>query len=248
VRDELTRYIDGPDIYAATPAARINALASGAAVSTKQVIYLMELCGFETEQTGVLSEWCSLFYPGEWEEFNYYNNLDSYYVNAYGSATGAVEGVGYLAELLARLTGKLAYVDDDATTVNRTLDHSSITFPLNRPLYADFAHDPILSSVVTALGFKNGTALAATGPRAGNAWVTSAIVPFSGNIVTERLSCGGKDYVRVLLNDELQVPANCAGVDKKTGLCLLTEFVKTTEAAIAANKGLFSQCGYATRR
>jgi len=171
-------------------------------------------------------------------------DLDKYYGNGYGQPLGAVQGVGYVNELLARLTNQRAYVLNDQTQVNSTLDASATTFPLGRKLYADFTHDNQITSILAAMGLKKDpSALAATGPRSGQVWVTSEIVPFGGNLVTELVTCGKKDYVRMLINDELQIPTFCEGHDKKTGLCGLAQFVASQEYSTANGQGDYAKCG-----
>lgn len=172
-------------------------------------------------------------------------DLDKYYGNGHGQPLGPIQGVGYVNELLARLTATRAYATHDQTTVNQTLAASPATFPLSRTLYADFSHDNQITSIVAALGLKRDPeALAATGPRTGQVWVTSEVVPFGGNLVTERVTCGKREYVRLLINDELQVPASCKGVNKKTGLCLLSEFVKSQKYSTDNGNGDYLKCGY----
>jgi hypothetical protein len=49
-----------------------------------------------------------------------------------------VQGVGYVNELIARLTNASVR---DTTSVNHTLDADPATFPLGRAFYADFTHE-----------------------------------------------------------------------------------------------------------
>lgn len=111
--------------------------------------------------------------------------------------------VGYVNELLSRLTGDRSYVLADQTQVNQTLARSQWTFPIgaNAPaIFADFSHDNEITSILAAIGLKKPAApLAASGPSADQVWVTSEIVSFSGRLVTERLSCGGDDFVRFFI-------------------------------------------------
>ncbi len=173
-------------------------------------------------------------------------DLDKYYGTGYGQPLGAVQGVGYVNELLARLTGHRSYATNDETQVNQTLAASPESFPLGRRIYADFSHDNQITAILAALGLKKDPeALAATGPRAGQVWVTSEVVPFGGNLVTERLTCGKKEYVRMLINDQLQIPTFCEGYDKKTGLCSVASFVKSQAYSTSNGNGDYYKCGYA---
>ena len=60
----------------------------------------------------------------------------------YGDPLGPVQGVGYVNELLARLTGTPVA---DHTTHNATLP-----FPLDRALYADFTHEMLAACATTS--------------------------------------------------------------------------------------------------
>ena len=68
-------------------------------------------------------------------------------VSRYGNALGAVQGVGYVNELLARLTG--------TPVRDRTTHDPSQEFPLGRKLYADFTHENVMVPVFAALGLFN---------------------------------------------------------------------------------------------
>jgi hypothetical protein len=51
--------------------------------------------------------------------------------------------------LIARLTS--TYITSSDTSVNSTLDNNAQTFPLGEKFYADFTHDDIIISVLTAM-------------------------------------------------------------------------------------------------
>lgn len=103
------------------------------------------------------------------------------------------------------------------------------------------------------------------------AWIASKIVPFSAKLVVERLDCGlpltrifgkheergmghrqkrwreegqkGSVYVRILMNDAVQMPNFCEGFDED-GLCSLPDFVKSQEYAREDGKGDWERCFY----
>lgn len=151
----------------------------------------------------------------------------------YGQKLGRVQGVGYVNELLARLTGQPV---QDETQTNHTLDDSPITFPLDRTFYADFTHDDEMISIYGALGlFVQPDDLDPTQPDEGRTWVASKMVPFSGRMITEKLSCNGTEtgnpgeYVRVFVNDAIQPLAFCGA--RGDGLCTLANFVESQSYA-----------------
>lgn len=101
---------------------------------------------------------------------------------------GAVQGVGYINELIGRLTNSSPH---HGLQTNKTLLTSQRTFPLNRTLYVDFSHDNLMVAVFSAMGLFNQTdgPLDTTKVTNGRTWIISKIVPFSGHMTVERLSC-----------------------------------------------------------
>jgi hypothetical protein len=154
-----------------------------------------------------------------------------------------VQGVGYVNELLARLTGLPV---TDHTQTNRTLDSSPRTFPFDRTIYADFSHDNAMVAIYAALGlFYQRHPLDPSHPDEGRTWVVSKIIPFSGRMVVEKMNCrargyeGGNEYVRVLVNDRVQPLEFCGGLD---GLCGLGDFVRSQEYARSDGAGDWELC------
>ena len=156
----------------------------------------------------------------------------------YGQELGPVQGVGYVNELLARLTGSPV---QDNTQTNRTLDASPDTFPLNRTLYIDFSHDNEMIAVYSAIGlFRQHRPLDPTKPDPARTWISSKLVPFSGRLVTERLECAAETYVRMLVDDALQDLSFCGA--EKNGLCELDALVESQGYARSNGAGDFEKC------
>ncbi len=138
--------------------------------------------------------------------------MSSSHPRRYGQPLGRVQGVGYVNELLARLTGTPVLL---GTQVNTTLDTDPSTFPLDRALYADFTHDNQMAAIYAAMGlFAQRAPLDPTTPDPRRTWITSELTPFSARMVVERLACTtqGKEntlHVRVLVNDALQPLGFC---------------------------------------
>ncbi|PPQ92757.1 hypothetical protein CVT25_003866 [Psilocybe cyanescens] len=239
-------------IYGAPIAARLNTQAPGANVTATDISNLIPLCAFETLAKETPSPFCALFSDAEFAQFEYFGDLDKFYGTGYGQALGRVQGVGYVNELLARLTESPVR---DNTQTNRTLDASPVTFPLNRTLYADFSHDNQMIAIYAALGlFNQTTALDPRAPDATRTWITSRLTPFSARMVTERLSCTGagvgpgrgqgegqgQTFVRILVNDALQPLDFCGG--DQNGLCTLSAFVDSQAYARNDGEGDFEKC------
>lgn len=168
-------------------------------------------------------------------------------VHSYGGDLGRVRGVGYVNELLARLTGKPV---QDNTQTNRTLDASPKTFPLDRTFYADFSHDNTMVSIFSALGlFRQyllpDQKLDPEHPSGLRTWILSNMVPFSTRMVVEKLECASQiplpvgTFVRILVNDAVQPLEFCGGF---LGLCELHAFVESQWYARCDGNGDFEKC------
>jgi len=218
-----------------------NAGSPGAGLTPTDIYSLLALCPFHTLAKETLSPFCSMFTPAEFEGFDYFGDLDKYYGTGYGQELGPVQGVGYINELLARLTSSPV---NDHTQTNTTLDNSPLTFPLNRTLYADFSHDNQMIAIYAAIGlFQQAKPLDPKNPNPQRDWRVSQMVPFSARMVTEKLMCDrgtGQDYVRILVNDAVQPLLFCGG--DENGLCELSAFVKSQEYSRADGQGDFEKC------
>lgn len=234
-------------IYAPPITARLNAWAPGADLSDRETSALISLCAFHTAATtpDTLSPFCALFTLSDFTSFDYYYDVDKYYNTGYGAqrGLGRVQGVGYVNELLARLTRMPVR---DQTQTNRTLDSDPATFPLNRTIYADFSHDNTMVAIFAALGlFRQPRPLSTSEPDARRTWRTTQIVPFSGRMVVEELACDeGGEYVRILVNDALQSLNFCASEEDGFGvdLCSLHAFVESQSYARSNGGGDWERC------
>ncbi|KAI9446252.1 phytase [Lactarius indigo] len=233
--------------YAPPITRRLNLAAPGADLTDKDTYNLMSLCAFHSQAIKGPSPFCGLFTLEEFRGFEYFGDVDKFYDNGHGGNLGRVRGVGYVNELLARLTGKPV---QDNTQTNRTLDASPETFPLDRTLYADFSHDNTMVSIYSALGlFRQyllpGQKLDPGDPSPLRTWVLSKMVPFGGRMVVERLECAREvplpavTFVRVLVNDAVQPLEFCGGVG---GLCELHAFAESQWYARHDGDGDFERC------
>jgi hypothetical protein len=253
-------------VYAPPIKKRLNSDAPGADLTNKDVHNLMSLCVFHSQVTMSPSPFCSLFDMKEFIDYEYHADLDKFYSNgyvcslllslplvinsgdaSYGGKLGRVQGVGYVNELLARLTGQPVR---DNTQTNRTLDASPETFPLDRTLYADFSHDNEMVAIYSALNLFQqhlipDQKLDPINPSTSRTWVVSRMVPFSARLVVERLECLGSIplpkgiYARILVNDAIQPLEFCSGV---AGLCKLDAFVDSQGYARHDGEGDFEKC------
>ena len=186
---------------------------------------------------------CILFTPTDWQNYDYYQTLGKYYGSGPGSPLGPTQGIGFVHELIARLTSTPV---QDNTTVNHTLDSDPVTFPLDKAIYADFSHDNDMTSIFAALGLFNNTPplskseMMTTEEMEG--YSASRTVPFAGRMVVEKLQCQAADeeeMVRVLVNGRV-LPLETCGADGM-GRCSLGRFVESLDY-FAAGGGRWEEC------
>ena len=222
---------------------RVNTALQNANLTDQEIIFLMDLCPFETvaSPTGTPSRFCALFSQPEWEQYNYYQSLGKYYGFGAGNALGPTQGTGFVNELIARLTGKPVV---DHTSINRTLDANLSTFPLSRTLYADFGHDNDMVAAFFALGLYNSTPSLSTSRlmtvEEMKGYSAAWTVPFAGRSFFEKLQCRGvgEEMVRVLVNGRV-VPLEACGGDE-LGRCKLSKYVESL--SFARGGGRWDQC------
>lgn len=223
--------------------ARLNAGLPNTNLTNRDTIFLMDLCPFETvgSPLGKPSPFCALFSQDEWKQYDYYQTLGKYYGYGSGSPLGPTQGVGYVNELIARLTGKAVV---DHTTSNSTLDEDPETFPLGRILYADFGHDNDMTAVFAALGLYNSTPpLSATKVMTieeMHGYSAAWTVPFAARAVFEKMACDGmeEEFVRVVVNGRVLPLETCGG--DALGRCILGKFVESLN--FARGGGHWEQC------
>jgi len=66
------------------------------------------------------------------------------------------------------------------------------------------------------------------------------MTPFAGRMVTEKLECAGRDFVRIFVDDALQ-PLEFCGADL-SGMCSLQAFVESQGYARNNGEGNFQKC------
>lgn len=226
--------------------ARLEANLPGIKLENIDVISLMDICPFDTvsrtSDGSELSPFCDLFTKAEWTQYDYLQSLSKYYGYGAGNPLGPTQGVGFVNELIARLTHTPVV---DNTSTNRTLDApGAATFPLNYTMYADFTHDNGMIPFFFALGLYNGTAplsiTKAQSIKETDGFSSAWTVPFGARAYVEMMQCrrDPEPLVRVLVNDRV-VPLHGCPVDK-LGRCRRRDFVKGL--TFARSGGDWSQC------
>ncbi|KAF2716448.1 acid phosphatase [Polychaeton citri CBS 116435] len=231
------------DIFVPPIQKRLNKDLPGANLSKSETIYMMDLCPFNTvaSPNGTISPFCNLFSEEEWHQYSYYETLDKWYGHGFGNPLGPTQGVGFVNELIARLTSKPV---NDETTTNHTLDSNPVTFPLHKRLYADFSHDNDMTGIFAALGLYNRTSMlpntTVVEPQDAGGYSAGWTVPFAARMYVEKMRCFGEreELVRILVNDRVQPLEQCGG--DHLGRCTLSAFVDSL--GFARSGGEWDQC------
>jgi hypothetical protein len=153
----LEKYIP---IYLTEATARMQQYApTGFTFNVNDTYAMQSICAYETGFLGE-SDFCTLFTADEWAGFENTLDIEYYYDYSWANPTGRAQGIGWVQELIARLTN--TFITSSSTSVNSTLDDNSESFPLGSKFYADFTHDDIIISVLTAMSvdyFKDAPSL-----------------------------------------------------------------------------------------
>ena len=166
---------------------------SGFVLNTNDTYAMQSICAYESAYLG-RSDFCFLFTEEEWQGFEATTEMNYYFNEAWGQPTGRAQGIGYLQELMARI--KHEYISSSNSSVNSTLDSNPATFPLDQAFYADFSHDVIIISVLTAMSldyFHDAPSLTDVPPNSNRSFILSHITPFGARLVTEVIGCASSD-------------------------------------------------------
>ncbi|KAF8894811.1 histidine phosphatase superfamily [Infundibulicybe gibba] len=215
-------------IYLEKARTRLQAQISGLELTIEDIYMMQQMCPYETVALGY-SKFCELFTAEEWEGFNYALDLIFWYDSSFGSPVARVQGIGYIQELVARLTH--TPIEHHNSSTNSTLNDSPITFPLGQSLYVDATHEVVVLNIITAL---NLTTFAASGPLppdhipANRSFRSSELAPFATNIQFQLLSCAAVPgpQIRIIINDGVVPLTGIRGCpEQRDGMCPVDTFV-----------------------
>ena len=233
------------DIFIPPVRRRVNEHLKGANISNLETLYLMDLCPFETVASpdGRISDFCKLFTEDEWKAYDYLQSIGKYYGYGDGSALGPTQGVGFVNELVARLSSSTVH---DNTTSNSTLDGNPKAFPVGREyaLFADFSHDNDMIGVFSALNLfadtKPMSNATLRSPEQMQGFAASWAVPFAARLYLEKLQCerDEEERVRIILNDRVMPLHGCA--NDQFRMCGLEDFLDSLD--FARSGGRWDEC------
>lgn len=185
-------------IYLKNATARLQTyVPSGFTLTMNDTYAMQSICAYENGYIG-MSDFCGLFTADEWAGFENTLDIEYYYDYAWGNPTGRAQGIGYVQEMLARLQHE--YITSSNSSVNSSLTNNPADFPLGRPFYADFSHDDIIVSVLTALSldyFREAPSLTQFPPDPERHFILSKMTPFGARLVTEVIGCSSPNPVAV---------------------------------------------------
>ncbi|KAL6310054.1 histidine phosphatase superfamily [Sparassis latifolia] len=124
-------------IFGPLIAARLNKAAPGADLNEMDIFNVMAMFPFETLATENTSPlFCRLFTDDDFRAFEYDGDVEKYYKTGYGKPLGPVQGIGYVNELLSRLS--------DSPVQDHTTHNFSLHYSPHQTIYADFSHDNLM--------------------------------------------------------------------------------------------------------
>ncbi|WVQ68657.1 uncharacterized protein L199_006866 [Kwoniella botswanensis] len=230
--DFKTKLAEWDAVFLKDAQRRLQDMIEGYEITIKDAKDMMETCAYETVALGY-SSFCDLFTQKEWKGFEYRNDLYWWYSSSFGYAPARAQGVGWVQELVSRLTK--TRITEFNSTLNSTF-HNDVQFPLNDPIYVDFCHDTQFALLLPTM---NLTTFAETGELPTDhipkhrSFIASKIMPFATNLQIQVLTCSGTKKVRLILNDAV-VPLTgikeCPEDDD--GLCPLDDFVASMRELI----------------
>ncbi|KAF8912976.1 phosphoglycerate mutase-like protein [Gymnopilus junonius] len=218
------------NIYLKPTLKRLSPLLHGVNLTINDLVAMQELCAYETVSLG-FSQFCDVFTEEEWEGFEYFIDLQFWYGNGPGNPTTAAMGIGYVEELVSRLTQTRITTFDSA--VNATIVTNPVLFPVNQSIYVDASHDTVLSTFYVAMNFSS---LAGNGPLPTDhipkdqTYFVNQLAPFGSNLVGQVLSCPASSskptHIRWILNDGVLPLTGIKGCKSNSnGLCDLDAFI-----------------------
>ncbi|KAJ6613339.1 histidine phosphatase superfamily [Mycena sp. CBHHK59/15] len=223
-------------VYLAPALKRLGPQLTGYDLTIEDVYVLQQLCAYETVALGY-SKFCELFTEEEWSGFDYSLDLYFWYNSGFGFPLARSLGIGYVQELVARLTHTPIKTHNSST--NATLDDNPITFPLGQSLYVDATHEVVVLNILTAL---NLSSLATSGPLpadhipADRSFKVSELAPFATNVQFQLLECTSQpgQQIRIIVNDGVVPLTGIAGCpEQKDGMCPVDTFVASQKKIIS---------------
>lgn len=253
------------DVYIPPIKERLEALIEGNfTFEDNDISQMPYLCGFESQITGRLSPWCSIFTDSELQQYEYAQDIRYWWGLGPGTDLEQTMMMPYLNALVGLL--------QQGPGINGTAaDGSSFTLP---DLLVSFLNDGQLVELISATGvFENEKDLSGTVMNEDRLFIASHFVTMRGTIAFERLNCitqGGNStnstgapvalqrrlattnmtsssnatYVRIKLNDAVYTLPSCQNGPGKS--CLLSDYAKYVSDKYASEGSWAENCNVTT--
>lgn len=219
------------DTYLPDISARLHSQNPSLRFTNSEVYSMQEMCGFETLARGS-SPWCDVFTHEDWLNFEYARDVLHYYRTGPGNVYSAAMGWLFL-----NATANILEEGPDAGTLFFSLyapsSHLKDPVILTPP---KSVHDGDILPLVTALDlYREATQspLPTTHRPPSRSFLTSQLVPMSGRLIFELLSCPAdhphhpqhrhRKFVRLNINDGIVALPHCASGPGSS--CPLEEFL-----------------------
>ncbi|KAJ5666023.1 phosphoglycerate mutase-like protein [Penicillium maclennaniae] len=207
---------------------RINSMVSGKLTFDEtDILFFPYLCGYESQLTGNLSPWCSVFTQEELRNYAYSQDL-SYY---YGVGPGASGPAPKL--FLPFLQSLTTLLSKGPGQTGVTADGGSFTVP---NLIMAFLNDNQIAEMTAAMGmFDDEAPLPDDHVPKDHLYNVSHFITMRGTVAFEVLNCevssGRKTsdelYLRILFNDAVYPIPRCQNGPGKS--CLLSDYISMIE-------------------
>jgi hypothetical protein len=191
------------------------------------IMFFPYLCGYESQLTGNLSPWCSVFTQDELRNYAYSQDLSYYYSVGPGASGPApklfLPFLQSLTTLLSKGPGQIGIAADGG----------SFTVP---KLIMAFLNDNQIAEMTAAMGmFDNEASLPDDHIPENHLYNVSHFITMRGTVAFEVLNCevnsGGKTsdelYLRILFNDAVYPIPRCQNGPGKS--CLLSDYILMLE-------------------
>ncbi|KAH7321508.1 histidine phosphatase superfamily [Rhexocercosporidium sp. MPI-PUGE-AT-0058] len=236
--------------------ARLNAMITGDLKFTDSDVFIFPyLCGFESQITGILSPFCSIFTDAELKQYEYAQDLRYYY--------GIGPGVDLASKMMLPYLNSVVGLLAQGPGINGTTATGE-TFELPKIMVA-FFNDGQTTELGAATGVWDGhPVLGATEIPDGHKYIASHFVSMRGTVALERLSSttlvtttsassssstptstpipdNNKDvYIRILLNDAVYPVPSCQ--DGPGRSCGMNDYVAFLKKKMDEAGNLVSRC------
>jgi hypothetical protein len=174
--------VEWNDLYLPPILARLEALIDGNLTFTTTDVSIMPyLCGFESQITGTLSPWCSVFTDAELKQYEYAQDLRYYY--------GTGPGVDLASKMMLPYLNSLVGILSEGPGVNGTFANGT-TYTLPNIITA-FMNDGQITELGAATGIWDDTISLGNGTSIPDdyTYIASHFVTMRGTVAFERLNC-----------------------------------------------------------